>query len=142
MTRPQVLFVLTSLDKLEDSGKNVGWYLVSIPCFTTAAPAQLIDIQPEFAHPYYVLSPHSDITVASPKGGKAPLDPSSVEYFKDDPECAAFLNDKTHLWNTTEKLSDLVEKAKEFDVVYFVGGHGRACLFFLLLHDQGPPPIR
>ena len=83
-------------------------------------------IQPEFAHPYYVLSPHSDITVASPAGGEAPLDPNSIEYFKDDSECTTFLQDKAQLWKNTEKLSDLVGKAKKFDVVFFVGGHGRA----------------
>jgi hypothetical protein len=36
------------------------------------------------AHPYEVLAPHCEIVVASPLGGAAPLDPSSVEAFKSD----------------------------------------------------------
>ncbi|CAF9927562.1 MAG: hypothetical protein HETSPECPRED_006611 [Heterodermia speciosa] len=106
MTKPQVLFVLTSHSELGDTGKKIGWYL------------------PEFAHPYNVLAPHSDITVASPAGGKAPLDPSSVEYFKDDAECVSFHQEKAALWETTQKLSDLVDSADRFSAIFFVGGHG------------------
>ena len=91
--------------------------------------------QPEFAHPYYVLSPHADITVASPAGGVAPLDPSSVEYFKKDAESVSFHQEKAELWEKTEKLADLVEKAKEFDAIFVVGGHGRA---YLLANHQPP----
>lgn len=83
--------------------------------------------QPEFAHPFYILSPHADITVASPAGGLAPLDPSSVRFFQDDTECTTFLHEKEHIWQNTEKLSNLIGKAKNFDVIFFVGGHGRRC---------------
>ena len=55
------------------------------------------------------------------------MDPSSVEYFKDDPESKAFLQHEAALWEKTEKLSDLVGKAETYDVVYVVGGHGRTC---------------
>lgn len=108
------------------------------PFITAAKVLCLIEHQPEFAHPYYVLSPHVDITVASPAGGKAPLDANSVEYFKDDPESVSFLQDKTHLWNNTEKLSDLVGSAEKYDAVFFVGGHGRA--YPTLTHH--PPPLQ
>lgn len=63
------------------------------------------------------------------------MDPTSVEYFKDDPDCTSFLQDKAQLWKNTEKLSDLVGNAKKFDVIFFVGGHGRTCL----LNNQQPP---
>lgn len=55
-----VLMVLTSHDALGDTGKKTGFWLE------------------EFAAPYYVLSDAgAKITLASPKGGQPPLDPSS-----------------------------------------------------------------
>ncbi|MCJ1391290.1 hypothetical protein MMC18_004153 [Xylographa bjoerkii] len=104
MSQPKVLFVLTSHSKLGDTGKPTGWYL------------------PEFAHPYDVLAPHTHITIASPAGGEAPLDPSSID--KSDKSSTAFLENKEALWKQTEKLSSFVGRAKEFDAIFYVGGHG------------------
>ena len=109
MARPKVLFVLTSQRQMGSADKETGWYL------------------PEFAHPYYKLYPHSDIVVASPKGGEAPLDPSSVEGSKDE-ESVKFLNEKKDLWTKTEKLSDFKGKAGGFAAIFYVGGHGRKFL--------------
>ncbi|KIM95746.1 hypothetical protein OIDMADRAFT_59526 [Oidiodendron maius Zn] len=106
MTLPKILAVLTSTGTLGDSGMPTGWYL------------------PEFAHPYNILAPHAEIVVASPAGGAAPLDPSSVEAFKSDPQCVGFLNTQTALWKNTQKLSDFLGRAGEFHAIYFVGGHG------------------
>jgi len=103
---PKVLFVLTSHDKMGNTGKPTGWYL------------------PEFAHPYEVLAPHVSIVVASPKGGAAPLDPSSVEASKDDAVSQNFLKTKEAIWKNTEKLSSFLGKAGEFEAIFFVGGHG------------------
>ncbi|EHK97030.1 Class I glutamine amidotransferase-like protein [Glarea lozoyensis ATCC 20868] len=103
---PKVLFVLTSHNKMGDTGNPTGWYL------------------PEFAHPYEELKDHAEITIASPKGGAAPLDPSSVEASKDDKVSTQFLKEKESLWKNTEKLSDFLGKAKEFEAIFFVGGHG------------------
>lgn len=105
--KPKVLFVLTSHNKMGDTGNPTGWYL------------------PEFAHPYYQLEGKADITIASPKGGEAPLDPSSVEMFKEDAEAVKFLKEKEVLWKNTEKLSSFIGKADQFDAVFYVGGHGR-----------------
>ena len=80
--------------------------------------------QPEFAHPYQVLAPHAQIIVASPAGGEAPLDPSSVEMFKDDKASTDFLNTKEAIWKSTEKLSKFVGRAQDFDAIFYVGGHG------------------
>lgn len=80
------------------------------------------------AHPYEVLAPHVDITIASPNGGAAPLDPSSVEATKEDKISVKFLNDKKPLWENTEKLSSFLGKAKQFEAIFFVGGHGRTLL--------------
>lgn len=53
------------------------------------------------------------------------MDPSSVEAFKADEESCKFLKEKESLWKNTEKLSSFVGKAKDFDAIFFVGGHGR-----------------
>ncbi|GAA5922061.1 glutathione-independent methylglyoxalase [Sporobolomyces koalae] len=102
----KVLFVLSSHDHML-SGKPTGWYL------------------PEAAHPYYqVKKAGYEVVFASPKGGKAPLDPSSVEAFKDDAEAQQFLNDaeiKKEVDNTV-KLSEV--KASDFVAYFAVGGHG------------------
>ncbi|MCJ1235358.1 hypothetical protein MMC14_003326 [Varicellaria rhodocarpa] len=106
MSQPKVLFVLTSHNQMGNAGKPTGWYL------------------PEFAHPYQVLAPHAQIIVASPAGGEAPLDPSSVEMFKDDKASTDFLNTKEAIWKSTEKLSKFVGHAQDFDAIFYVGGHG------------------
>ncbi|CAG8958306.1 hypothetical protein HYFRA_00000661 [Hymenoscyphus fraxineus] len=104
--QPKVLFVLTSHDKMGDTGKPTGWYL------------------PEFAHPYEILAPHVSITVASPNGGAAPLDPASVDASKDDPISVNFLKERESLWKQTNKLSSFLGRAGDFDAIFFVGGHG------------------
>lgn len=100
--------VLSSCSSFDEGGKPhpTGWYL------------------PEFAHPYNQVSPYADIVVASPKGGEAPLDPSSVEMFKSDKESVDFLNNKSELWKNTTKLGDFKGQANEFAAIFFVGGHG------------------
>jgi putative intracellular protease/amidase len=103
MTRPKILFVLTSVDKIPSTGKATGWYL------------------PEVAHPYEVLASKTDITFASPKGGEAPLDPGSVEAFQDSSSVNFHKNHKD-LYSNTKTLSSL--SASSFDAIFFPGGHG------------------
>ena len=103
----KILMVLTSHDKLGDTGKKTGFWLE------------------EFAAPYYVFKDAgADITLASPKGGQPPLDPKSDEpdsqteatrRFKEDPEAQAALAN-------TVKLSKI--SAENFDAVFYQGGHG------------------
>ena len=81
--------------------------------------------QPEFAHPHEVLHNKVELTIASPKGGKAPLDPNSVKMFESDPVSQTFLKEQTALWENTHKLSDVLPRAGEFDAIFYVGGHGR-----------------
>lgn len=104
--KPKVLFVLTSHNQMGNTGNPTGWYL------------------PEFAHPYYKLEGKADIAIASPKGGEAPLDPSSVEMFKEDAEATRFLKEKEALWKNTDKLEKYLGRADEFDAIFYVGGHG------------------
>lgn len=104
---PKVLVVLSSHSELGNTGRKTGWYLS------------------EFAHPYKVLRDAGfAITVASPHGGAAPLDPSSVEVAKDDSVSVEFLHNSSALWEVTEKVSDFLGKADEFDAIFFPGGHG------------------
>ena len=76
------------------------------------------------AHPYEVLADHCEIIFASPAGGEAPLDPSSVEAFKSDPVSTKFLQTKEAVWKNTHKLSSLLGHASEYEAIFFVGGHG------------------
>jgi len=103
---PKVLVVLTSQDVIPQTGNPTGWYL------------------PEFAHPWHVLHDKTDLTIASPKGGEAPLDPNSVQQSEKDEPSITFLNNQQSLWKKTVKLSEIVPKAKEFDAIFYVGGHG------------------
>jgi len=98
MTRPKVLLVVSS--------SSQGWYL------------------PELAHPYTILAPHCDLTIASPNGGATICDPVSVELFKNDEVCVDFKNTKESLWMNTEELGVFTGRAKEFDSIFIVGGFG------------------
>ncbi|KAE8147808.1 class I glutamine amidotransferase-like protein [Aspergillus avenaceus] len=103
---PKVLVVLTSQDQIPNHNHATGWFL------------------PEFAHPWEVLHEKTELTIASPKGGEAPLDPSSVEMFKGDPASTKFLNEQSSLWKNTEKLADFLPRVSEYDAIFYVGGHG------------------
>lgn len=102
-----ILMVLTSHDKLGDTGVKTGFWLE------------------ELAAPYYVFKDAgADITLASLLGGRPPVDPKSDEptvqtdatrRFKADTAAQAALAD-THL------LSEV--KATSFDAVFYPGGHG------------------
>ncbi|KAJ5114970.1 hypothetical protein NUU61_000729 [Penicillium alfredii] len=103
---PNVLVVLTSQGEIPANRARTGWYL------------------PEFAHPHNVLHNKVSLTIASPKGGEAPLDPSSVKAFEADPVSTTFLEEQKPLWTNTHKLSEMLPRAGEFDAIFYVGGHG------------------
>lgn len=103
----KILMVLTSHDKLGDTGNKTGFWLE------------------EFASPYYVFKDAgADVTVASPKGGHPPIDPKS-----DDPgnQTAAqdrFRNDRQaqSVLENTHRLETVA--AADYDAVFYPGGHG------------------
>jgi len=102
-----VLIVLTSHDKLGDSGKKTGFWLE------------------EFASPYYRLKDAgAQITLASPLGGQPPLDPKSHEPDFQTDDTRRFDDDKVAQSEMakTAKLSEM--KVDEFDAVFYPGGHG------------------
>jgi len=103
----KVLIVLTSHDRLGDTGRKTGFWLE------------------ELAAPYYAFKDAgAEIVLASPKGGRPPLDPKSNEpdfqtdltrRFEADPGAMAQLA-------STVPLGSVSQAA--FDTVFYPGGHG------------------
>ena len=105
----KVLIVLTNHDRLGNTGKQTGYYLS------------------EAAHPYKVFVDAGYVAeFASPKGGLAPIDPSSLpgRGGSEDEANKAFLSntDVSKQTAATKKLSDIVPA--EYSAVFFAGGHG------------------
>ena len=102
-----ILMVLTSHDRLGDTGKKTGFWLE------------------EFAAPYYVFKDAgATLTLASPAGGQPPLDPKSDEpdaqteatrRFRADPRAQEALANTVRLAGVS---------ADAFDAVFYPGGHG------------------
>src|SRR5688572_30838889 len=103
----KILMVLTSHDRLGDTGKKTGFWLE------------------EFAAPYYVFKDAGvDVVLASPKGGQPPLDPKSnepdaqteaTERFRADAQAQQALAN-------TRRLGEL--QPADYDAVFYPGGHG------------------
>ena len=101
-TKP-VLMVMTSHDKLGDTGKTTGFFLG------------------ELTHPVAVFEKAGvPVELASIKGGEPPVDGLELE----DPVNARYWNDKVfrQKLSATKKLS-AVDPA-DYSAVFFVGGHG------------------
>ena len=103
----KVLFVLTSHDKLGDTGNKTGFWIE------------------EFAAPYYnLIDKGVQVSVATPKGGKAPIDPNSDTEDAQTEDTKRFKKDEAaqKVINNTHKISDM--KPEDFDAVFYPGGHG------------------
>lgn len=48
----------------------------------------------------------------------------SVKAFESDTVSADFFKNKGSVWKTTKPISEFLGKAKEFDAIFYVGGHG------------------
>ncbi|MGB6102604.1 MAG: type 1 glutamine amidotransferase domain-containing protein [Pusillimonas sp.] len=102
-----ILMVLTSHDRLGDTGRKTGFWLE------------------EFAAPYYVFQDAgAQVTLASPQGGQPPLDPKSSEPEAQTGATRRFDSDTQarQALASTKRLSDVDEA--DFDAVFFPGGHG------------------
>lgn len=92
----RVVLIVTSHSKLGNTGMTTGVYL------------------PEFAHPYEIFEQAGfEISVASPLGGSAPIDPKSLSN-----ELSRFFG----LVKATLPLSEVAPK--DYDAFFIVGGHG------------------
>jgi putative intracellular protease/amidase len=99
--------VLTSHDKLGDTGRKTGFWLE------------------EFAAPYFVFRDAGvDLTLASPKGGQPPIDPKSDLPENQTPVMTRFKQDDAakKALAKTRKLADM--KSQDYDTIFYVGGHG------------------
>ena len=103
----KILMVITSHDKLGNTGRKTGFWLE------------------ELAAPYFTFKDAgAQIVLASPKGGQPPLDPKSNE--------PSFQTDLTHRFEadasakaqlaSTLRLDSV--KQSDFDTVFYPGGHG------------------
>jgi putative intracellular protease/amidase len=103
----KVLMVITSHDQLGNTGRKTGFWLE------------------ELAAPYFVFKDAgAEITLASPKGGRPPLDPKSNEpefrtdltrRFEQDADANARLD-------RTVPLASV--RQEDYDTVFYPGGHG------------------
>jgi putative intracellular protease/amidase len=84
----------------------------------------------ELTHPYFVLIDHGiEVDIASPKGGKAPIDPHSDprspnSISKDDLISIRFLNSPKSLEKieNTKRISEV--NPEDYDAILFSGGSG------------------
>ena len=103
----KVLFVLTSHDKLGDTGEKTGYWTE------------------EFAAPYYELADKGVvIDIATPLGGQPPIDPKSEDPTAATEDTKRLDKDTAVLakLKNTHKLSDVNQA--DYDAVFYPGGHG------------------
>lgn len=103
----KILMVLTSHDRLGDTGKPTGFWLE------------------ELAAPYYVFKDAgAQVTLASPKGGQPPLDPRSHEETSQTDDTRRFQQDREAQQALSNTLLLSSVSQEEFDGVFYPGGHG------------------
>lgn len=103
----KILMVLTSHDRLGDTGHKTGFWLE------------------ELAAPYYeCLDAGAAVRLASPAGGQPPLDPRSDEPDAQTEATRRFRNDPAALQqlSDTHRLAEM--RVEDFDAIFFPGGHG------------------
>ncbi|WP_237060100.1 type 1 glutamine amidotransferase domain-containing protein [Microbulbifer sediminum] len=105
MAEERVLMVLTSHDRMGDTGKETGFWMA------------------ELTHPYFALADAGiGVDIASIAGGEAPIDPRSLE--KEDADNSRFLASG----ETRQQIQDTPALASvdpsSYAAVIFVGGHG------------------
>ncbi|PSL44330.1 putative intracellular protease/amidase [Chitinophaga niastensis] len=103
----KVLIVVTSFDEVKSTGIKTGTWIE------------------EFATPYYLLTDKGiEVTIASPNGGKAPIDPKSAKPEFSTAAVKRFYSDKVaqKRLDQTVKLNEV--HAKDYDAVFYPGGHG------------------
>src|SRR3978361_7560 len=103
----KILQVLTSHDKLGNTGRKTGVWLE------------------EFAAPYYVFRDAGvELTLASPKGGQPPVDPKSDLPENQTPAMTRFKQDPLAQRDFATTLKLIGMRAEYFDTIFSPGGHG------------------
>jgi putative intracellular protease/amidase len=104
----KVLFVLTSHDKLGNTGKETGFYLS------------------EVTHPYHVFEQAEvEVVFVSPKGGKAPMIGIDLQ----DPLNKAFMDDSAKLAKVEQTLSPAEVNPTDYDAIFYAGGMAPCGIF-------------
>ncbi|HEY7866560.1 MAG TPA: type 1 glutamine amidotransferase domain-containing protein [Psychromonas sp.] len=107
MNTKKILMVLTSHDKLGNTGNKTGFWIE------------------EFAAPYYLFKDAGvEITLASPAGGQPPIDPNSdtEDFQSESTRRFAKDSDAQLQLKNTKVLATL--NAADYDAVFYPGGHG------------------
>jgi putative intracellular protease/amidase len=103
----KILMVITSHDKLGDTGRKTGFWLE------------------ELAAPFYVFKDAgAEVVLASPKGGQPPLDPKSNEPNFQTDLTRRFEADGDAKAQLASTLRLDTVKADDYDTVFYPGGHG------------------
>lgn len=103
----KILIVLTSHDRLGDTGHKTGFWLE------------------EFASPYYAFKDAgAAITLASPTGGQPPIDPKSDEPGAQTEATRRFQQDVEAQRQLASTVPLASVQVTDFDAVFYPGGHG------------------
>ncbi len=103
----KILMVITSHDKLGNTGRKTGFWLE------------------ELAAPYFVFKDAGvQVTLASPKGGRPPLDPKSNEPSFQTELTRRFEADAAANAQLASTLRLDSVRQEDYDTVFYPGGHG------------------
>lgn len=103
----KVLVVLPSHDQLGNTGQKTGFWLE------------------EFTDPYYkFIDSGYEVTIASPRGGKPPVDPKSTQKENQSESTKRFEKDKSAQAKLENTLVLSQVSASDYDTLFLPGGHG------------------
>lgn len=103
----KILFVLTSHSQMGDTEHKTGFWVE------------------EFANPYYILVDQGvDVTIATPKGGVAPIDPTSNLPQNATEDTKRFNKDEVVQKKIKETIALVAINFQDYDAVFYPGGHG------------------
>lgn len=103
----KVLIVLPSHDQLGNTGQKTGFWLE------------------EFTDPYYkFIDSGYEVTIASPRGGKPPVDPKSTQKENQSESTQRFERDKSAQVKLENTLVLSQVSANDYDTLFLPGGHG------------------
>lgn len=103
----KVLVVLPSHDQLGNTGQKTGFWLE------------------EFTDPYYkFIDSGYEVTIASPRGGKPPVDPKSTQKENQSESTQRFEKDKSAQAKLENTFVLSQVSASDYDTLFLPGGHG------------------
>jgi putative intracellular protease/amidase len=103
----KVLVVLPSHDQLGNTGQKTGYWLE------------------EFTDPYYkFIDSGYEVTIASPRGGKPPVDPKSTQKENQSESTKRLERDKSAQEKLENTLALSQVSASDYDTLFLPGGHG------------------